>query len=61
MGGCQSGRKVIPHDSKSDLPLAESQRSFAAQFSSAVKVNPTNAFFVQVSCFKVLLVRGGGH
>ena len=20
-GGCQSGRKVIPHDSKSDLPL----------------------------------------
>ena len=25
----------------------------------AVKVNPTNAFFVQVSCFKVLLVRGG--
>ena len=26
---------------------------------AAVKVNPTNAFFVQVSCFKVLLVRGG--
>ena len=21
-GGCQSGRKVVPHDSKSDLPLA---------------------------------------
>ena len=21
MGGCQSGRKVVPHDSKSDLPL----------------------------------------
>ena len=21
-GGCQSGRKVIPHDYKSDLPLA---------------------------------------
>ena len=20
-GGCQSGRKVVPHDSKSDLPL----------------------------------------
>ena len=20
-GGCQSGRKVLPHDSKSDLPL----------------------------------------
>ena len=20
--GCQSGRKVVPHDSKSDLPLA---------------------------------------
>ena len=52
---------MVPHDSKSDLPLAESLRSFAAEFSSAVKVNPTNAFFVQVSCFKVLLVRGGGH
>ena len=22
-GGCQSGRKLVPHDSKSDLPLAE--------------------------------------
>ena len=21
-GGCQSGRKVVPHDSKRDLPLA---------------------------------------
>ena len=21
-GGCQSGRKVVPHDSKSDLPLS---------------------------------------
>ena len=21
-GGCQSGRKVVPNDSKSDLPLA---------------------------------------
>ena len=20
-GGCQSGRKLVPHDSKSDLPL----------------------------------------
>ena len=24
-GGCQSGRKVVPSDSKSDLPLAEKQ------------------------------------
>ena len=24
-GGCQSGRKVVPHDSKSDLPLAVQQ------------------------------------
>ena len=24
MGGCQSGRKVVSHDSKSDLPLASS-------------------------------------
>ena len=22
-GGCQSGRKVVPHDSKSDLPLPD--------------------------------------
>ena len=22
-GGCQSGRKVVPDDSKSDLPLAK--------------------------------------
>ena len=22
-GGCQSGSKVLPHDSKSDLPLAK--------------------------------------
>ena len=22
-GGCQSGRKVVPHNSKSDLPLVE--------------------------------------
>ena len=24
-GGCQSGRKVVPHNSMSDLPLACSQ------------------------------------
>ena len=24
-GGCQSGRKVVPHDSKSDLPLIYDQ------------------------------------
>ena len=24
-GGCQSGRKVVPHDSKSDLPLDDVQ------------------------------------
>ena len=23
-GGCQSGREVVPHDSKSDLPLGSS-------------------------------------
>ena len=23
MGGCQSGKKVVSHDSKSDLPLKE--------------------------------------
>ena len=34
--GCQSGRKVVPHDSKSDLPLLskesteESNRNMAA-------------------------------
>ena len=27
MGGCQLGRKVVPHDSKSDLPLARSYYS----------------------------------
>ena len=25
-GGCQSGRKVVPHDSKSDLPLDKAVR-----------------------------------
>ena len=24
-GGCQSGKKVAPHDSKSDLPLGENR------------------------------------
>ena len=26
-GGCQSGRKVVPHDSKSDLPLKAKHRA----------------------------------
>ena len=26
-GGCQSGRKVVPHDSNSDLPLVISRQS----------------------------------
>ena len=28
-GGCQSGRKVVPHDSKSDLPLMDMHFHFA--------------------------------
>ena len=31
-GGCQSGRKVVPNDSKSDLPLAFSERFFLPFF-----------------------------
>ena len=26
-GGCQSERKVVPHDSKSDLPLDQEQKN----------------------------------
>ena len=29
-GGCQSGRKAVTHNSKSDLPLAEAAASVAA-------------------------------
>ena len=25
-GGCQSGRRVVPHDSKSELPLARNKK-----------------------------------
>ena len=31
-GGCQSGRKVVTHDSKSDLPLVSSQRRKKVQW-----------------------------
>ena len=27
MGGCQSGRKAVPHNSKSDLPLVSRPRT----------------------------------
>ena len=26
-GGCQSGKKVVPHDSKSDLPLVSDKKN----------------------------------
>ena len=27
-GGCQSGRKLVPHDSKSDLPLDDNEITY---------------------------------
>ena len=29
-GGCQSERKVLPHDSKSDLPLVHTRHTYIA-------------------------------
>ena len=48
-GGCQSGRKVVPHDSKSDLPLiryvTEKTQHFLTIFD----------FSVQYACFEMTI------
>ena len=38
-GGCQLGRKVVTHDSKSDLPLAEPGKASAAVCTKAYRIN----------------------
>ena len=38
-GGCQSGIKVVTHDSKSDLPLVEKVWNFAISLDSIHKLN----------------------
>ena len=53
-GGCQSRRKVVPHDSKSDLPLTSQQRKwlgFAKMWMSGRNSIFTNFFCVWVCDF----------
>ena len=38
-GGCQLGRKVVPHDSKSDLPLVENILLLFDDFFCAIKLH----------------------
>ena len=40
-GSCQSGRKVVTHDSKSDLPLMPRQK----QLNDSLQVNAQGSFF----------------
>ena len=37
-GGCQSGRKVVPHDSKTDLPLSKYLRQHGVCYVSVVSI-----------------------
>ena len=37
-GGCQSGRKVVSHDSKSDLPLVGEERTTTTSKAKTVVV-----------------------
>ena len=37
-GGCQSGRKVVPHDSKSDLPLVVQADRIEALYGSSLSL-----------------------
>ena len=61
-GGCQSGRKVVPHDSKSDLPLAIGVSTYVQRpngqycmFSANFRSNLRLASVQQLDC--TLLVR----
>ena len=43
-GGCQSGRKVVTHNSKSDLPLARGNGQFWAPFFPYWAPQPTTTY-----------------
>ena len=60
-GGCQSGRKVVPHDSKSDLPLA-----LHAWHCSQFILNPWCLlsflrFISRLGCLINVMIRGHHH
>ena len=49
-GGCQSGRKVIPHDSKSDLPLIRNANVRLRHFlqKSELEASKVGVFFFSI-------------
>ena len=50
-GGCQSGRKVVPHDSKSDLPLAR----LAGQFETDLQADLQSKYIIIIIMYYIVL------
>ena len=44
-GSCQSGGKVVPHNSKNDLPLAEKRLLLLSLYTELLSLTLSKAFF----------------